>query len=111
MGQSVHNDSTDSLCMKGAASMLSYRQALEVVDNFMDAHTITVAKRKVREDNKRTYIKGFVNVDNSLEKVYIIIKDKDDVIEAEWTYIDGYKATYLCNEFQKMFAHYGFVEK
>ena len=111
MGQNVHQDNTDSLCMKGTANMLSYKQAVATVEVFLEAHNVVVEKRKLREDNKRTYIKGHVNVDNSFEKVYVIVKDKDDVVEAEWVYIEGYKAAYLAREFKRTFEHYGFAEK
>ena len=106
-----NNEHTDSLCMRGEVEKLTYNQALSTVETFLDLHSVVVEKRKIREDNKRTYIKGHVNVDNSFERIYIIIKDKDDVVEAEWVYIDGYKAAYLCNEFKKAFAHFGFVER
>lgn len=111
MGQNVHRDNTDSLRMKGTANMLSYKQAIATVEVFLEAHKVVVEKRQVREDNKRTYIKGHINVDNSFEKIYIIVKDKDDVVEAEWVHIEGYRAPYLCNEFKKAFQHYGFAEK
>ena len=111
MEQNNHMEKTDSLCMVGQSSALTYNQALSTVEAFLDSHNVVVEKRKIREDNKRTYIKGHVNVDNSFERIYIIIKDKDDIVEAEWVYIDGYKAAYLCNEFKKAFAHFGFVER
>ena len=111
MEQNNHIEKTDSLCMVGQASTLPYKQALSTIETFLDLHSVVVEKRKISEDNKRTYIKGHVNVDNSFERIYIIIKDKDDVVEAEWVYIDGYKAAYLCNEFKKAFAHFGFQEK